>query len=326
MEKSEKVDWPRIAVMGAGAVGCYFGGMLARAGAPVMLIGRREHVEAIAREGLFLDSIKFHESVAVGASTQLDTVRGARLVLFCVKTLDDEQAARSIAPHLEPGAIVLSMQNGVDNVARIRAAAAIDALPAVVYVAASMAGPGRVKHVGRGDLVLGELPSPAASEHSRREEINWIAELFSRAGVPCRIAENIEGELWTKMIMNCAWNAVSALARSTYGRAGRNPLTRELILSAAREAIAVAGAAGVRLPDVDLIATGLKLGETMADAFSSTAQDIARGKRTEIDSLNGYIVRLGAELHVPTPVNSALYALVKLLEETVSQQESAASV
>jgi 2-dehydropantoate 2-reductase len=326
LEKAEKISWPRIAVMGAGAVGCYFGGMLARAGAPVTLIGRRAHVEAIAREGLFLESIKFQERVAVAASTQPEAVRGSRLVLFCVKTVDNEQAARSIAPHLEQGAIVLSMQNGVDNVARIRAAAGIDALPAVVYVAASMAAPGRVKHVGRGDLVLGELSSPTTSEHSRREEINWIADLFSRAGVPCRITENIEGELWTKMIMNCAWNAVSALGRCTYGRAGRNPLSLELILSAAKEAITVAQASGVRLPDIDLIATGLKLGQSMTEAFSSTAQDIARGKRTEIDSLNGYIVRLGTELQVPTPINFALYALVKLLEEASLKQESAASV
>ena len=307
-------DWPRVAVMGAGAVGCYFGGMLARAGAPVTLIGRRSHVEALAREGLFIDSIHFQERVPVAASTLPDAARGAELVLFCVKTVDTEEAAHLLAPHLEPGAAVLSLQNGVDNAARICCAAGIEPLPAVVYVAASMAGPGRVKHVARGDLVLGEPPN-SLGPPSRREEIARIAEMFGRAGVPCRIAEDIEAELWTKMIMNCAWNAVSALARSSYGRAARNPLSRQLIISSAKEAIAVARAAGVRLPETDLIAAGLKLGETMADAISSTAQDIARGKRTEIDSLNGYIVRRGTELSVPTPVNSALYALVKLLEE-----------
>ncbi len=127
---------PRIAVLGAGAVGSYFGGMLARAGARVTLIDRRAHVEAIARDGLFLDSIRFQEYVAVAASTQADAARDAELVLFCVKTVDTESAARALAPHLAPGAILVSLQNGVDNVERIRAAAGIEALPAVVYVAA----------------------------------------------------------------------------------------------------------------------------------------------------------------------------------------------
>lgn len=303
--------------MGAGAVGCYFGGMLARAGAPVTLIGRQSHVEAIAREALFIESSHFQERVAVAASTQPDAARDADIILFCVKTTDTEEAARLLEPHLEAGAAVVSLQNGVDNVARIRTAAGIDALPAVVYVAASMAGPGHVKHVARGDLVLGELRD-ASGQTSRREEIARIAQTFERAGVPCRIAEDIEAELWTKMIINCAWNAVSTLGRSSYGRAARNPLSRDLVISTAKEAIAVARAAGLHLPETDLISAGLKLGEVMGDAVSSTAQDIARGKRTEIEWLNGYIVRRGAELGVPTPLNSALYALVKLLEEAES--------
>jgi 2-dehydropantoate 2-reductase len=307
-------DWPRVAVMGAGAVGCYFGGMLARAGAPVTLIGRQAHVDAIARDGLFLDSLNFQGRVAASASTQPEAVRGAELVLFCVKSLDTEEAAHALGPHLESGAAVLSLQNGVDNVGRIHAAAGIEALPAVVYVAASMPAPGRVRHVGRGDLILGELRDSPAGRPSRKEEIARVAQVFGRAGVPCRVAEDIEGELWTKMIMNCAWNAASALARSPYGRLGRSPFGRDLILSVTREAAAVAQAAGVRLPETDLTAAAMQLGETMANATSSTAQDLARGKRTEIDSLNGYLARRGAELGVPAPVNTTLHALVKLLE------------
>jgi 2-dehydropantoate 2-reductase len=294
-------DWPRVAVMGAGAVGCYFGGMLARAGAPVTLIGRPAHVDAIARNGLFLDSLNFRGRVAAIASTEPEAVRGAGLVLFCVKTLDTEEAARALGPHLEPGGTLLSLQNGVDNVARIR-------------VAASMPEPGRVRHVGRGDLILGELRDSLAGRPSREAEIARVAHVFGRAGVPCRVAEDIEGELWTKMIMNCAWNAASALARSPYGRLGRNPFGRDLILAVTREALAVARAAGVRLPETDLGAAALQLGETMANATSSTAQDLARGKRTEIDSFNGYLARRGAELGVPTPANATLHALVKLLE------------
>jgi len=307
LNRKSSGDWPRVAVMGAGAVGCYFGGMLARAGAPVTLIGRRAHVEAIAREGLFIDSIRFQERVTVGVSTQADAVRGAGLVLFCVKTVDTEEAARLIAPHLEPNAIVVSLQNGVDNVERMRAAAGLEALPAVVYVAAAMAAPGRVKHSGRGDLVLG---------HPRRsEDVARVAGWFERAGVPCRISENIEGELWTKLVLNCAGNAATALGRASYGQLARHELARQLVVATANEAIAVARAAGVQLPPVDLVAAGLQLAQDLGEATSSTAQDLERGKRTEIDALNGYIARRGAELGVHTPVNHTLFALVKLLEE-----------
>jgi len=299
--------WPKFAVMGAGAVGCYFGGMLARAGAPVTLIGRARHVEAIRRDGLFLESIRFQERVPVAAVTEVGASRSAEVVLFSVKTLDTESAARALAPHVASGAVVISLQNGVDNADRIRAATGIPALPCVVYVAASMPAPGHVKHVGRGDLVLGGRPD--------------IAALFERAGVPCRVSSDIAAELWTKLVMNCAYNAISALCRCNYGQAAALPLTRDLITQATEEVVAVARAAGVRMPE-GLVAAAWKLGaEAMPAAVSSTAQDLARGNRTEIDSLNGYVARRGAELGVPAPVNGTLHALVKLLEEAQRLQE-----
>ena len=140
--------------------------------------------------------------------------------------------------------------------------------------------------------------------------------MFARAGIPCRVSENIEADLWTKMIMNCAYNAISALGRAKYGRVVSNPWTRELMRLTAAEAVAIARAAGVQLPSTDMNAVVLQLAEAMSEATSSTAQDIARGNRTEIDSLNGYLVRRGAELGVATPFNQTLHALVKLLEES----------
>jgi len=312
--------WPRVAVMGAGAVGCYFGGMLARAGATVTLIGRRAHVEAIAQEGLFMESIHFQQSVAVAASTQADAARDADLVLFCVKATDSETAARALAPHLAPGALVVSLQNGVANVERIRAAAGIEAIPAVVYVAASMPAPGRMKHDGRGDLVIGQPQRGPAGDARRGKDLERVAKCFETAGVPCRISENIEGELWTKLVWNCAGNALTALARANYGQVARNELGRQTLIAAANEAIAVARAAGVHIPPLDLVEASLKLAKDLGEATSSTAQDVARGKRTEIDTLNGYIARRGAELGVPTPVNQTLYALVKLLEENFERR------
>src|SRR5262245_15893132 len=130
--------------MGAGAVGCYFGGMLARAGAPVMLIGRQHHVEAMNRNGLFLESSKFQQYVPVSASTDVGAVRHAQIVLLCVKTLDTEAATRVLVPHLASGAVVISLQNGVDNIDRVRSVASIEAIAAVVYVGAEMTAPGHV--------------------------------------------------------------------------------------------------------------------------------------------------------------------------------------
>ncbi len=310
-------QWPRIAVLGAGAVGCYFGGMLARAGAPVTLIGRPQHVEAINRGGLFLDTINFQQKVAVSATTEVSAVHDAEIALFCVKTLDTEDAARSIASQLAPGATVISFQNGVDNVERIRAASRIEAFAAVVYVAAEMIGPGHVKHSGRGDLIIGDLSERGQSRARRQGQLENIAALFARANVPCRASENIEGELWRKMIMNCAFNAISALGRARYGRIKHNVWARNIMQKAIEEAVAVAGAAGIQLPDTNMIEVGMKIADAMSNATSSTAQDIARGKKTEIDSLNGYLVRRGAELGVAAPVNQTLHALVKLLEESV---------
>jgi 2-dehydropantoate 2-reductase len=305
---TQRENWPKIAVVGAGAVGGYFGGLLARAGAPVTMIGRLAFVEAVAKSGLFLDTLHFQESVRAKASTEVEAVRGAEIVLFCVKTTDNAATARAIAPLLAPGALVLSMQNGVDNVEQIRAAAGIDALPAVVYVAASVPEPGRVKHVGRGDLVIGP----------RNEKTERIAAIFSRANVPCRISENIEGELWTKLVWNCALNAVSALGRAKYGNIAASADAWKVVETVVYEVLAVARAADIHPPGLEdpkvALAGALKIATQMAEALSSTAQDMNRGKLTEIDSLNGYIARRGVELGVATPVNHALYALVKLAE------------
>jgi 2-dehydropantoate 2-reductase len=291
----------RIAVVGAGAVGCYYGGMLARIGVPVTLIGRAPHVDAINRDGLFLERSDFQGHVPLLAETRLDAVRDAGIVLLCVKTVDTETAAASLVPHLAKDALLYSFQNGVDNVDRIARATGIAARPAAVWVAAAMIGPGRVKHNGRGDIVVGE--------ESR------LVGVLRDAGVPCRVSDNIAGELWAKLVMNCAYNALSAVTRARYQALKNNPLTREVMTAAVSEVVSVGRAAGVTLPAVEeLTEAALRLGDAMATATSSTEQDLARGRSTEIDSLNGYVARRGKELGVPTPVNTTLHALVKMLE------------
>lgn len=292
-----------IAVMGAGAVGCYYGGMLARAGHAVTLIGRRQHVEAVRRAGLFMDTQSFRAHVPMGASTEAEAVRGAKLVLFCVKSMDTERAAAEIAPHLQPDAVVLGLQNGVDNAERLKAVLPQEVCPAVVYVATEMAGPGHVKHHGRGELVIG----PTAASQG-------LVTLFAGAGVPVQISDNVAGALWAKLIVNCAYNALSAVSQLPYGRLVKVDGVHTVMRDVVEECIAVARREGVTVPG-DMWEAVERIAGTMPTQLSSTAQDLARGKRSEIDHLNGYIVRRGDALGIAVPANRVLHALVKLLEE-----------
>jgi 2-dehydropantoate 2-reductase len=303
--------WPRIAVVGPGAVGTYFGGLLARAGAPVTMIGRpgrpSAHLDAMASVGLRLHTTTFDERVSVAASADIEMIRDAELVLFAVKTLDTEEATRQMAPHLRAETIVLDLQNGVDNPERMRRLG-VDPIAAVVYVAAAIEKPGEVTHRGRGDLLIGHP--------TRNEDLSRIATWMDRAGIPCRISDDIERELWSKLILNAMGNAICALTNASYRRLGTFEPTRQLAIEVAAEAAAVARADGQDIDEEAVIKQGIALFETVGDAMASTQQDIVRRRPTEIDALNGYIARRGQELGIPTPVNLTLWALVKLREQS----------
>lgn len=292
----------KVAVMGAGAVGCYFGARLARAGHDVTLIARPAHVKAIAQHGLVFESGGTQDRIPVQATVEPSGVTGADVVLFCVKSTDTESAGQSIAPHLNPDATVLCLQNGVDNAERLQTVIAPVAVPAAVYVAVEMAGPGHVRHHGRGDIIIGA--SLASAE---------IARHFNNAEIQTTVSDRVIDTLWTKLTTNCAYNALSAVAELPYGPILEVEGVAEVIRSVVDECVAVARAAGVSLPP-DILETILALPATMPNQYSSTAQDLARGKPSEIDHLNGYVVRKGVELGIPTPANLTLQVMVKLRE------------
>lgn len=300
----------KIAVMGAGAVGCYYGGLLARVGNDVALIGRSSHVDAIVRNGLRLETSAFDERVAVKAFVDARGVQGADVVLCCVKTSDTAQAASAMAPHLAPDAVVVSLQNGVDNPALLRTRLSQEVIPAAVYVATQMAGDGHVRHHGGGRLVLGRSPTGTPGSGS-------VAALFSAAGVPVEISDNIEGVLWTKLVINCAYNALSAITALPYARLVEQAGVEQVLNDVVGECLAVAAKAGIT-PEGDVWDGVRRIPEAMPNQMSSTAQDLQRGRKTEIDHLNGCIVRLGEELGVPVPVNRLLLTLVKVLESRSS--------
>jgi len=308
---SEIQEWPRIAVVGAGAVGGYFGGMFARAGAPIVFVGRKHFADAVNSKGLVLDKLHGQERITAKATVEMSAVSDCSLILFCVKANDTLATAGQMAPFLQPDATVVCLQNGVGNADQVRAATNVVTVPAAVYVAVSAPEPGRVKHLARGDLTIGP-PSKVTT---------GLANLFVRAGISCGISDNIEGELWLKLLRNCALNAISALGHARYGQIAQDADAKQLMQDVVDEVLAVAHAAGVVLPGVDDresgMAAAMEIATQMADALSSTAQDLNRGRPTEIDALNGYISRRGAELGVPVPVNHALFTLVRLAEQTV---------
>lgn len=282
--------------MGAGSVGCYFGALLARAGHTVTLIGRQAHVQAITAHGLRLQSATLDEHVRLSASTEAKAVAGADVVLLCVKSTDTETAARQIQPHLAPGALVLTLQNGVDNDERVRAmlGPAQPVAAAVVYVATAMAGPGHVRHFGRGDLLI--APSPVSER---------LALELAAAGIPTQVSGNVRGALWAKLVINCAYNALSAITQQPYGWLVQQDGASAVIADLVAECQAVAQADGVRM-DGDVHAAVRGIAQSMPGQLSSTAQDLARGRPSEIEHLNGYVVRRGAALGLATPVNRAL--------------------
>ena len=295
----------KIAIMGAGAVGCYYGGMLARAGHDVVLIGRPQHVDAIHRDGLFMDTRSFQEHVTVRASTEVSEIAGAEIVLCCVKSTDTQQAACAMAPYLVADALVLSLQNGVDNAEQLQAELAqrsVRVASAVVYVATEMAGPGHVKHHGRGELVVG----PATLSDGQTQQ-------FAAAGIPIVVSDNVAGALWSKLILNCAYNALSAITQVSYGTLwqaeGVQPVMRDVVA----ECLAVASAEGIVIPE-DAWGDIVRIAETMPAQMSSTAQALARKTRSELDPLNGYVVRKGTQHGVATPVNRTLHTVVRVME------------
>ncbi len=332
-------------VVGAGAVGSFYGAMLARAGHRVTLIARPAHVAAIERGGLQLQMAGQLQTLKLAATTDIAAVCDADLVLVCVKSTDTDAVARQIAPLLRADALVLSLQNGVDNADTLaRHIHQQTVVPAVVYVATAMPAPGVVAHHGRGDLVIGSRRVEAATKVSangadnaaagaraavdnntdtdtdtrrgaaQQRQLQALVDLFASAGVAVRISPDVMAELWSKLMVNCAYNAISGLAQQPYGRMAALPAIREVQRAVVHEVVAVARAAGVAMVLDDALAAMERIAPAMPAQLSSTAQDMARGKPSEIDHLNGFVARRGAELGIATPVNQTLFALVKLVE------------
>lgn len=304
----------KIYVLGAGAVGCYFGGMLARAHHDVTFIARPERAVALNASGLELDCKAFHETVKVRASSDLSVLSDADLVLLSVKSLDTERTMADAKSILPSKAVILSMQNGIANIDIVSKIVANPVYAAVVYVAAGMIGHRTMKHHGRGELLIGDVKESALGDEQNLKE---ICKLFEAAGVPCTISPQIKREMWLKFLVNCSFNAISGIGQISYGEMVKSFGIVKLIEEITREFLAIAAFENVNITLAEALAANESIATTMVTQISSTAQDLSKGKMTEIDFLNGYIVDLGKRYGIATPYSESIHALVKMLESQI---------
>ena len=304
----------KIYVLGAGAVGCYFGGMLARADHDVTFIARPERATALNESGLQMDCKAFHETIAVKASSDLAILSDADLVLLSVKSLDTERTLAEIKSILPSKAVILSLQNGVANIDIATKIIVNPVYAAVVYVAAGMIDQRTMKHHGRGELLIGD---PSNTVPQGDQGLLEICKLFEGAKVPCSIAPQIKRDMWLKFLVNCSFNAISGIGQIAYGEMVKSPGIVKLIEEITKEFLAIAELEDVNITMSEALAANASIASTMATQISSTAQDLARGKMTEIDFLNGYIVELGKRHRITTPYNESVHALVKMMESPI---------
>ncbi|HWP66417.1 MAG TPA: ketopantoate reductase family protein [Candidatus Limnocylindria bacterium] len=313
-----------VLVAGAGALGSVFGGLLAAHGLPVTLLGRAQHLDAIARDGLRLDGLfGSHHVTALRCATDARELRDRfATILLTVKSWDTRGMLEAVAAWLTPDGHVICLQNGLGN---LETAADVVGRARVlggrVIFGAEVEAPGRVRVTVIADPVLVGAPDPgdAALDAAAR---TW-AERFAAAGIPSRHTGRLVPELWAKVLYNAALNPAGALLGVPYGRLAADPDTRAIMDAVLDEAFAVAQACGVALAwatpmEYRQVFYG-RLVPATADHRSSMLQDLERGRPTEIDAINGYLVRRGAALGVATPVNATLAGLVRARVRRVAE-------
>ncbi len=298
----------RIAVLGSGSIGGYYGALLAKGGHDVVFIARGAHLQALHERGLTIRAPAGEWTIPVAAVADARSVDPVDLVLFSVKSYDTEAAARALPPLMGRGTAVLTLQNGLDNAAAVGAVVGPGAvLSGAVYVALQLGGPGVVRHTGGdGKIVFGERGG-AVTGRARR-----IATAFQLAGIPHALSSEIERVLWEKFLFITGIGAVTALARSGIGPLMASPEGRALVAASSGEVAAVGRAEG-HLPRPDAVDAVLAQAAALPPEWrSSMARDLEDGRRLEVDALSGAVVRRGTAHGIATPVHQAIAACLSV--------------
>jgi len=306
----------RIAVLGSGGIGGYYGALLAKAGHDVSFIARGAHLEAMQQRGLTLRTPDGDSTIPVTAVADTRTVGAVDLVLFCVKSYDTEPAAQALAPLMARDTAVVTFQNGVDNVEAIASVVGSGTvLVGVVYIALQLAGPGMVQRTGgEGKIVLGELGGTLT------QRVQRIASAFQQSGVPHQVSTDINRVLWEKFLFIAGVGGVTALARSGIGPLLASPEGRTLLTTSCEEIAAVARAERVPLP-ADAADRAVEQAATLPPQWrSSLARDLEDGRRLEVEALSGAVVRRGLKLGLPTPIHQTIAACLSVHQPFASAQ------
>jgi 2-dehydropantoate 2-reductase len=299
----------RIAIMGSGGLGGYFGARLAKGGADVTFIARGAHLAAMRERGLAIESTaeSFHLP-QVRTTDDPSTIGPVDLVLFAVKLWDTESAARAMLPIMRPDTALISFQNGVQKDDMLRPIVGANAMMGGVgYVATSIARPGVIAQTGPMQrLVFGEYDG---SRSARAEA--FLADCL-KGGINAEISPDIAREVWQKFVFLVALSGTTAAMRSPIGPIRTNPVTRAFFLDLMREVVAVGRAHGIALPD-NFAEDRLAFGDTVhPDMIASMYHDLQAGKPLELRWLSGGVVDLGAKVGVPTPLNRAVRDILML--------------
>jgi len=304
----------RIGVVGAGAIGSLFGGLLADSGNEVVLVGRPSHMEAIQNSGLLMKGFKNKHIRNLKAEIRAADLKPIEfdLILLTVKSYDTEQAAVQ-ARHIAKNKVsVLCLQNGLG--VEEAAAKNLDKnrlLRGITFCGATLEAPGVVVYNGRGETIIGD------PYHSNgNEDLNIFVDVFRKAGLPTRVVEDIQSDVWTKTLVNAGINPYTAILGIKNGELLKLRGVKDLMARTVLEGAEVARKRGIRFQK-DIVQLMFKTVESTADNVSSMLQDIRKGKCTEIDFLNGAISKLGYGENIPTPLNDFLTMLVKNLEARV---------
>ncbi len=306
----------RIAVLGSGGIGGYYGALLAKAGYDVSFIARGARLGAMQQRGLTLRTPDGDSTIPVTAVADTRTVGAVDLVLFCVKSYDTEPAAQALAPLMARDTAVVTFQNGVDNVEAIASVVGSGTvLVGVVYIALQLAGPGMVQRTGgEGKIVLGELGGTLT------ERVQRIASAFQQSGVPHQVSTDINRVLWEKFLFIAGVGGVTALARSGIGPLLASPEGRTLLTTSCEEIAAVARAERVPLPS-DAADRAVEQAATLPPQWrSSLARDLEDGRRLEVEALSGAVVRRGLKLGLPTPIHQTIAACLSVHQPFASAQ------
>ena len=302
----------KITVVGAGAMGSMTGGLLKESGKDVCLYNtNKQHIARIREDGLVLEGIGGERTVAIDATDVIEDTGPPDLIIIFVKSYDTDAAAEAAAKIATQETTVLTLQNGLGNVEILeRIFGRQRVLAGTSDAAATILEPGRIRHTANGNIYIGETDGQIT------ERVEKIVDLFKAAGFKTYASDNVMGLIWTKLIFNLAINPLGAILRAKCRKLIDNEPSRATMKLIVKEALQVAEAKEVRLLYEDMLQAAYDLAEKNADSFCSMAQDILKGKKTEIDFISGAVVREGMKIGVNTAVNQTMTNLVKALEET----------